>query len=376
MKFIILVLLFGSILGLPSSAETPSDATKDGPLSCCDAAPSRFASTQAQSPQEEGMIWIPGGAFTMGAEVADFMMEWPYYARSRPDERPLNQITLSGFWISQTPVTNAEFKKFVDATGYITTAEKAPILEDIMKALPPGSPPPKEELLVPASLVFTQPKEAVSLEYALSWWRWQKDADWKHPEGPGSSIEGRMDHPVVQVSFYDAEAYAEWKGMRLPTEAEWEYAARGGHEQQLFTWGDEPITEGNPRVNIWQGNFPNENILEDQFKTTSPVLAFAPNDYGLYDMSGNVWEWVSDWYHNDAYELLKLESPSDTQIIDPQGPDQSYDPREPYLPKRVIRGGSFLCNDSYCSGYRPAARMKNSPDTSSNHMGFRLVKDN
>jgi len=373
MKYATLLLLFGFIIGLYVNAEALNKNSEEVDKSCCGVMPSRFTSTQTEC--TKGMVLIPGGKFTMGGEVVDFMMDWPYYARSRTDERPLNQIELSGFWISKTPVTNQEFKEFVEATDYVTTAEKAPLLEDIMKGLPPGSPAPNKELLVPASLVFTQPEEVVSLEYALSWWRWQKDANWKQPEGPGSSIEDRMDHPVVQVSFYDAEAYAKWKGMELPTEAQWEYAARGGHEQRVFTWGDQPITEGNPRVNIWQGNFPNENTLEDKFETTSPVLEFAPNQYGLYDMAGNVWEWVSDWYHDNAYELMKLENPPGKVILNPQGPNESFDPREPYLPKKVIRGGSFLCNDSYCSGYRPAARMKNSPDTSSNHMGFRLVKN-
>ena len=347
------------------------DGSKSEALPCCDAMPSRFASSDLNTTQYKGMVWIPGGTFEMGGEVAEFMNEWPYFARSRNDERPIHPIELSGFWISETPVTNQEFKDFVDATGYQTTAEKAPTLEEIMPLLPPGTPPPPKEALVAASLVFKAPSYSVSLNNALAWWEWKPKANWKQPEGPGSTIKNRMDHPVVHVSYYDALAYAEWKGMSLPTEAQWEYAARGGKEQMIFKWGNEPLSETSPSINTRQGKFPNQNTEADGYSATSPVKTFAPNGYGLYDMSGNVWEWVADWYHVDTYATrAKLKEPE----LNPQGPENSYDPQEPYLAKRVIRGGSFLCNDSYCSGYRPAARMKNSPDTSSNHTGFRVVK--
>ena len=337
--------------------------------SCCDVMPPRYSLDKPDFAYD--MVWIPAGEFTMGAEVADFMREWPYGARSRSDERPLRRIKLDGFWMSITPVTNKDFSEFVEATGYVTTAEKPADIDEIMKGLPPGTKPPPLEALAPASMVFTSPDYPVKLNNVLSWWRWQKDANWRQPEGPGSSIENRMDHPVVQVSFYDVQAYAKWRGLELPTEAQWEYAARGGHHQRMFTWGDTPINPDNPEINIWQGSFPNNNSLEDGYEGTSPVTAFAPNDYGLYDMSGNVWEWVADWYHDRAYSIHM----SDEPIVNPIGPSTSYDPDEPYLPKRVIRGGSFLCNDSYCSGYRPGARMKTSPDTSANHTGFRLVKN-
>lgn len=338
--------------------------------SCCDAIPSRFSTEQTET--LEGMVWIPAGTFTMGGTESEFMLNWPRYARSRNDERPLHSVTLSGFWISETPVTNRQFKEFVDATGYQTTAEKAPTLEEIMPLLPQGSPPPPKEALTPASLLFNPPEHSVPLHNPLAWWQWKKGANWKKPEGPGTSLEDRWDHPVVHVSYFDALAYAEWKGMSLPTEAQWEYAARGGKEQMIFTWGNEPLSETSPIINTWQGKFPNQNTEADGYYGTSPVKTFAPNGYGLYDMSGNVWEWVSDWYNSESYEdRAKLQSP----LLDPQGPKESYDPQEPHLAKRVIRGGSFLCNDSYCSGYRPAARMKNSPDTSSNHMGFRIVKN-
>ena len=337
---------------------------------CCDKIPSRFSSVLEK--KYEGMIWIPGGKLLMGGKVSDFMNKWPKSARPRIDERPIHSVQLSGFWISETPVTNQNFKEFVDQTGYQTTAERVPTLEEIMQLLPPGSEPPPQDVLVAASLVFQSPTNFVSMNNPLTWWEWRPGANWKQPEGPGSSIANRMDHPVVHVSYFDAKAYAEWKGMSLPTEAQWEYAARGGENQLDFVWGDTPLSEKDPRINTWQGNFPYHNTNADGFPTTSPVKTFNPNGFGLYDMSGNVWEWVLDWYHCNTYKdrnkLKKVQ-------LDPLGPPNSYDPDEPHLAKRVIRGGSFLCNDSYCSGYRPAARMKNSPDTSSNHIGFRLVKN-
>ena len=361
-KVDILIWILGIVLSVNYAVKAQVQA-------CCENMPNRFNSVTSAIP--EGMIWIPGDTFKMGGKVAIFMKDWPMSARSRPDERPVHSVELDGFWISRTPVTNAEFTKFVEKTGYITTAEKAPEIEEIMKGLPPGTPPPAADLLVPASMVFTPTKEEIPLQNVLQWWRWQQGANWREPEGPGSSITNRMDHPVVQVSYYDAKAYAEWKDMSLPTEAQWEYAARAGLDEKVFIWGDEPVNEEEPRINIWQGTFPYKNTVADDFFGTSPVETFAPNGYGLYDMSGNVWEWVADWYHIDAYAMRKGQD----VVKNPTGPAASYDPDEPYLGKRVIRGGSFLCNDSYCSGYRPAARMKTSPDTSSNHTGFRLVKN-
>ncbi len=328
-------------------------------MSCCAVLPSRFGSAAPQAPA--GMVWIPGGEFTMGWD-GEF---------GRPDERPLHRVRLDGFWIKQTPVTNAEFREFVDATGYVTTAEKKPELEEIMKSMPPGTPPPDESMLVAASMVFTPPDGPVGLDNPLVWWQWRAGASWKQPKGPGSSIDQIPDHPVVHVSWYDAKAYADWKGMSLPTEAQFEYAARGGHEQWQNTWGDEPVDAGAPKINIWEGPFPGRNYKKDGYYTTSPVKAFAPNDYGLYDMAGNVWEWTADWYHADAYRMNQRKGVAEN----PAGPRISYDPLEPHLPKKVTRGGSFLCNDAYCSGYRPAARMKTSPDTSLNHTGFRVVKN-
>lgn len=322
-------------------------------MSCCGQLPLRFAPAAP-----EGMVWIPPGEFVMGGVG-------PY---AKPDEFPQHRVRLDGFWISRAPVTNDEFAEFVRATGYVTTAEKAPTVEEVLAQCPPGTPPPPAEVLVAASLVFKQPDHAVPLNNALIWWEWKAGADWRHPEGPDSSIEGRGHHPVVQVSWFDAQAYCTWAGGRLPTEAEWEYAARGGLDEKENVWGDEPL---NPeKCNIWQGQFPVTDTAQDGFSGTSPVGSFPTNGYGLVDMAGNVWEWVSDWYRPNTYAV----DATNSVTVNPQGPSTSYDPQEPFTPKRVTRGGSFLCNDQYCSGYRPSARMKTSPDTSLAHTGFRCVR--
>jgi len=322
------------------------------------------AAAPPPGPAPEGMVWVPGGEFAMGS---DFRL-------ARPDEQPIHRVRVDGFWIDQTEVTNAEFREFVDATGYVTVAEKAPEVEEIMAQLPPGTPPPKEEDLVAASLVFTPPDRPVPLNNAGAWWSWSPGADWRHPEGPDSSIEGRDDHPVVQVAWYDAVAYCEWAGKRLPTEAEWEYAARGGLDGEPFGWGDEPLSETDPQCNIWQGNFPNRNTEADGYVTAAPVKRFEPNGYGLYDMAGNVWEWTADWFRRDTYALRVKRLGEGAVAVNPKGPSKSFDPTQPYTPQRTTRGGSFLCSDSYCSSYRPSARMGCSPDTGLSHTGFRCVK--
>lgn len=342
------------VLALATSFVATAQETN---MSCCGNLPSRFGTPKVVAP--EGMVWIPGGEFTMGWD-GEF---------GRGDEVPLHRVKLDGYWIKRTPVTNADFKEFIDATGYVTTAEKKPEMAEIMKGLPPGAQPPPESALIAASMVFTPPGYPVGLNNPLVWWQWKAGANWNQPKGPGTTIEKIMDHPVVHVSWYDAEAYAKWRKMSLPTEAQWEYAARGGHEQRLNVWGDEPVTQGAARINVWEGTFPNRNYKKDGFYGTSPVMAFAPNDFGLYDMAGNVWEWTADWYHIDAYRMRARNAISEN----PKGPLISHDPMEPHMPKRTTRGGSFLCNDAYCSGYRPAARMKTSPDTSLNHTGFRVV---
>jgi sulfatase modifying factor 1 len=306
------------------------------------------------------MVWVPAGTFTMGSNDPE----------AKADEKPPHEVKLEGFWIDATPVTNREFKAFVDATGYVTTAEKAPTLEEIMSQVPPGTPEPAPELLVPASLVFKKAKGPVPLRNHRIWWDWVPGANWKHPEGPNSSIEGKDDHPVVQISWIDANAYAKWAGKRLPTEAEWEYAANGGKTNIKYVWGNEEFSEEKPQANIWQGNFPYESTKEKGAIGTTPVKKYPPNGYGLYDMSGNVWQWVSDYYHRFYFAQEAKKGVS----TNPKGPDTSYDPDEPYASKRVHRGGSFLCHQSYCKGYRITARMKTCPDTSLNHLGFRCAK--
>jgi formylglycine-generating enzyme required for sulfatase activity len=308
----------------------------------------------------DGMVWIPGGEFTMGSDAPDAFQV----------EKPAHRVRVDGFWMDKTEVTNAQFAEFVDATGYATTAEIAPTLEEIMSQVPQGTPPPPPEMLVPGALVFTPPDHAVPTDNYRRWWAWVPKADWRHPEGPGSSIEGREDHPVVHVSWDDAVAYAQWAGKRLPTEAEWEFAARGGLDSKPYVWGDERPTDEIIHANIWQGRFPDTNTHQDGFERTAPVASFERNSFGLYDVSGNVWEWCNDWFRPDMHARAKLEGGVSDN---PQGPAKSFDPSEPDSPKRVLKGGSFLCSDSYCSAYRPSGRRGQSIDTGMSHIGFRCV---
>ncbi|HEX8914549.1 MAG TPA: formylglycine-generating enzyme family protein, partial [Humisphaera sp.] len=310
----------------------------------------------------EGMAWIPPGEFVMGDSAGDGM----------PWERPVHRVRLDGFFIDTHELTNAQFAKFVEATKYVTVAERPIDWEEMKKQVPPGTPKPPDELLKPSSLVFKMTDGPVPLGHHgdfAQWWVPVQGADWRHPEGPGSDLKGRENHPVVHVCYDDAEAYAKWAGKRLPTEAEWEYAARGGLDRKPFVWGDAPPDDKKPQANMWQGKFPYQNTKADGFETTAPVGSFAPNGYGLYDMAGNVWEWTSDWYRPDAYVADSVKG----TVVNPTGPETSYDPTEPNAPKRVIRGGSFLCSDQYCSSYRPSARMRTSPDSGTNHQGFRCV---
>ncbi|MGV3753895.1 MAG: formylglycine-generating enzyme family protein [Verrucomicrobiota bacterium] len=295
-----------------------------------------------------GMVWIAGGKFHMGSEAG------------QTDEKPVRQISVDGFWMDKTEVTNDEFEKFVKATGYVTIAERKPDPKDF-----PGAAP---EMLVAGSIVFRPPPGEVPLDNHYVWWTYVPGASWKHPEGPGSNIQGREKHPVVHVSYFDAEAYAKWAGKRLPTEAEWEFASRGGLDRKMYGWGEEQTPGGKWVANIWQGKFPNGNSMDDGFRTTSPVGTFPPNGFGLLDMAGNVWEWCADWYAPTTYAQMPERNP--------QGPSQqeSNDPNEPGVAKRVQRGGSYLCSDSYCTGYRPSARMKNTPDSATSHTGFRCVR--
>ena len=243
-----------------------------------------FSAVAAES-NPAGMVWIPGGTFTMGSDLPG----------SKRNEQPTHKVSVDGFWIDEHAVTNAEFRKFIDATGYKTTAERPVDWEELKKKLPPGTPKPSDDMLHPGSLVFTASSGPVDLRNMNAWWRWVKGASWQHPEGPGSDLSGREEHPVVQISWDDAVAYANWAGKRLPTEAEWEFAAQGGLEGKRYAWGDELRSGGKYMANTWTGEFPYKNTAEDEFVGTAPVKSFPPNGYGLYDMGGNVWNWVSDW---------------------------------------------------------------------------------
>ena len=278
------------------------------------------------------------------------------------DARPVHRVKVDSFYIDETEVTNRDFKKFVDATGYITLAEQTPQTE--------AGAENTSTLLSPGSLVFSPPTHAVKLNNPLQWWRYVPGASWRQPEGPGSDIQNRLDHPVVHVTWEDAMAYAKWAKKRLPTEAEWEYAARGKLSAKKFPWGDEFKPEGKFMANTFQGRFPDINSGEDGFIATAPVKSFPPNGFGLYDTAGNVWEWVSDWYRADYFS--QLASAGDISE-NPKGPELSYDAHEPAVPKRVQKGGSFLCTDQYCSRYLPGSRGKGDPSTGNNHVGFRLA---
>ena len=298
------------------------------------------------------MVWIPDGEFWMGSDDPRFL-----------DAQPVHRVIVAGFWIDETEVTNAQFAAFVEATGYVTIAERVPQAEDF-----PGAPP---ENLVAGSVVFAPPKDAVELNDHFQWWTYMPGANWRHPEGPGSSIDDRMQHPVVHVAWDDAAAYATWAEKRLPTEAEWELAARGGLDRQPFTWGEEFQPGGQFMCNSFQGHFPEKNTSEDGFASTAPVRSFPPNEFSLYDTAGNVWEWCSDWYRPDTYARRGLDG---ALTRNPSGPDTSFDPSEPGVPKRVMKGGSYLCTDQYCTRYMPGGRGKGEPSTGTNHLGFRCVK--
>jgi sulfatase modifying factor 1 len=308
-----------------------------------------------------GMVWIPGGTFRMGADND----------QASADEYPKHEVTVSGFWMDRTEVTNGQFAAFVRATGYVTTAERAPDWNELKKQLPPGTPKPDASLLVPASLVFSPPDHPVDLNDYAQWWEWKKGASWRHPSGPGSSIVGKDNYPVVQVSWYDAVAYCKWSHKRLPTEAEWEFAARGGLKDAVYPWGNEPVGSGAARGNFWEGHFPDKNTNGDGFYNSAPVGSFAPNGYGLMDMAGNVWEWCADYYKDSYYK--EVAGGGAAAALNPRGPANSYDPEEPYARKRVIRGGSLLCNERYCTGYRVSRRMKSTEDSGMEHVGFRAV---
>ena len=304
-------------------------------------------------PPQPDMLWTPGGGFSMGSD------------RHYPEESPSHRVQVDGFWMDRTPVTNADFQKFIDATGYVTFAQISPKAEDYPGALP--------EMLNPGSIVFIKPPGPVDTR-VCSWWNFILGADWRHPLGPESSITDLEQHPVVHVSYRDAEAYAQWAGKELPTEAEWEFAARGGLDAADFAWGAEYMPGGQYMANTWQGSFPWENLRMDGYERTSPVGAFPPNGYGLLDMIGNVWEWTTDWYQ--AKHPLEQHK----ACCAPHNPrggkeENSYDPRTPTvrIPRKVLKGGSHLCAPNYCRRYRPAARFPEPVDTSTCHVGFRCI---
>ena len=332
----------------------------DGPPAACPAcgviptiahpaAATRPTTNPAAAADHAGMAWIPGGQFAMGTDDPRFT-----------DAAPVHPVRVAGFWIDKTDVTNAQFARFVAATGYVTVAERKPD-----PATLPGVP---ADQLVAGAVVFTRPPVPVPLDDPSQWWRYVPGACWKHPEGPASDVRGRDDHPVVEVAWSDAVAYAAWAGKRLPTEAEWEFAARGGLDAKPFVWGDAVHPGGKPMANTFQGHFPDADLATDGFTGTSPVGSFPPNGYGLTDMAGNVWQWCADWYRPDAYR-----SAGPGVTVNPHGPDRGFDPDEPAVPKRVQRGGSFLCTDEYCGRFAVGSRGKGDPDTPLSHVGFRCA---
>jgi formylglycine-generating enzyme len=303
------------------------------------------------SPPAPDMVWIPGGRFLMGSD------------HHYPEEAPAHPVTVGGFWIDRQTVTNQQFTRFVHKTGYVTVAERPPDPADY-----PGA---KAELLVPASTVFRQPRHRVDLRNHYNWWTYVPGADWRHPQGPGSSIKKRPDHPVVHVALEDVQAYARWVGKQLPTEAEWEFAARGGLDAAEFAWGQEFTPGGRWMANTWQGEFPIENTKQDGYEGTAPVGSFPPNGYGLLDVIGNVWEWTTDWYqtHTELADAC-------CTVANPRGGERhrSVDMNNPVgVPRKVMKGGSHLCAPNYCRRYRPAARMPQPVDTATSHLGFRCI---
>ena len=308
-------------------------------------------------PNLENMVLIPGGKFKMGSDK--------FY----PEEKPVHEVTVDGFYIDKFAVTNSQFEKFVNATGYVTVAERPLKPEDY-----PGAKP---ELLVPGALVFQKSSGPVPLNNYFNWWAWVPGTSWKHPKGPQSTLTGLQDHPVVHVAYEDAEAYAKWAGKDLPTEAEWEFAARGGLDGMDFTWGNEDTQLTSAMANTWQGEFPHENLLIDRYEATSPVGTYPANGYGLFDMAGNVWEWTSDWYVAHLDESANKVKSCCTTNINPRviSDEASYDPRQPHIkiPRKVVKGGSHLCAPNYCLRYRPAARQPQMIDTGMSHIGFRCI---
>jgi len=319
-----------------------------------------------------GMIRIPGGEYDMGGDTPEGFDNMPNTALPQGDELPKHKVKVNDFWMDEHEVTNAQFMEFIAATNYFTVAERPIDWEEMKKQLPAGTPKPPNENLLPSSLVFNYAPKGASRENMGNWWTFNRDVNWRQPNGPGSSIKGKENHPVVHISWYDALAYAKWSGKRLPTEAEWEYAMRGGKKNKMYPWGNEKTEQGQHYANHLQGEFPYSNTIADGFDRTAPVKSFPANGYGLYDMAGNVWEWTNDWYSGKYYfELNEAGVVADN----PKGPGESFEVYNNLEKKKAIRGGSFLCQDNWCSGYRNSRRMRNTPDTSMEHIGFRCVRD-
>ncbi len=333
------------------------------------AAPTSFAQTEpaAAAPAgaaPEGMVWIPGGEFSMGC---DDPRKLPHGGPDgMPDARPIHRVSVDAFWMDRVEVTNRQYAAFVKATGYITVAERTPTAAEF-----PGAQP---ENLVAGSVVFAPPKQQVPLDNHYRWWSYVKGASWRHPEGPQTSALRREDYPVTHIAYEDAEAYAKWAGKRLPTETEWEFAARGGVAGKPYSWGDELQPGGRWMANTFQGKFPLKDTGEDGFAGVAPVAQFPANGYGLFDMAGNVWEWCSDWYRPDGYAECAAAAEKGAVVRNPRGPESSFDPAEPRERKRVHRGGSYLCTEEYCTRYMIGTRGKGEISSASNHLGFRCVK--
>jgi formylglycine-generating enzyme len=360
----ILLVALGICGIVQNRARGNQSAVAQGNLVRCDAAVSRhslYSAALTEPPpasalgdsrsSPDGMVWVPGGRFWMGAEHME-------------DAQPVHLVEVKGFWMDRYEVTNEEFAAFVRATGYVTIAERP---------LDPNEfPNLASDELAPGSVVFTPPAHPVPLDHPLAWWNFVRGANWRHPNGPGSDLRAKEKYPVVQAAWPDAVAYAKWAGKRLPTEAEWEFAARGGRDRQLYPWGNDFKPNGKWMANTFQGHFPDADAAEDGYAGIAPVMSFPPNDYGLYDMAGNVWQWVSDWYRPDYYAQLSRKA---TVALNPQGPSDSFDPQEMGVAKRVQKGGSYLCTDQYCERYITGSRGKGDPETGTNHLGFRCVQD-
>jgi sulfatase modifying factor 1 len=344
----------------PSKLKDISASSPPSAVAAAEFLPTVANSRPPSGPVPDGMVWIPGGEFSMGAADAPEMNEVGMQATR--DSRPIHRVYLDGFFMDRTDVTNAQFAAFVKATGYVTVAERTPRAEDF-----PGAP---AENLVAGAVVFSPPGHPVPLNDHFQWWAYVPGANWHHPGGPKTDIIGKDDYPVVQVAYEDADAYAHWAGKRVPTEAEWEFAARGGLSGKPFVWGNDFRPHGQWMANTHQGHFPDHDTAEDGAAGLMPVGHFSPNGYGLYDMAGNAWQWTSDWYRPDYYAILSASGVA----RNPRGPASAWDPAEPNQQKRVQRGGSFLCTDQYCSRYMVGTRGKGEPGTGTNHLSFRCVK--